>query len=75
MTTIQVSKESRDRWKAMKNHPQESYEDMINRMFAILAEDADVLTRRDLSDIEQSLQEIKRGEFVTNEQLIKERNL
>ena len=45
-TSIQVSKESKKQWATLKNHPNESFEDMFNRLLkAVYEDDADLLVR------------------------------
>ena len=76
VTTIQVTKKSKKQWAALKIHPQESYEDMFNRIIkASYQEDANLLNEKDLADIEKSIKDIKKGKFMTNEQLKKKYGL
>ena len=76
VTTIQVTKKSKKEWAALKIHSQESFEEMFNRLInALHEEDADLLTEKDLTDIEKSIQDIKKGKFMTNEQLKKKYGL
>ncbi len=76
VTTIQVSKKSKKQWATLKNHPNESFEDMFNRLINTLYEDdADLLTEKDILDIEKSIQDIKKGKFMTNAQLKKKYDL
>lgn len=76
MTSIQVSKNSKEQWSTLKNHPQESFESMINRVINTLNEDnSDLLSEKDILEIEQSVQDIKAGKFVTNKDLMKKYGL
>lgn len=76
MTSIQVSKNSKEQWSTMKNHPSESFEAMINRMANTLNEDdSDLLTTEDVLEIEKSIKDIKAGKYITNTQLMKKYNL
>ncbi len=76
MTSIQVSKNSKKQWNTLKNHPQESFESMINRMINTLSEDdSDLLSKKDILEIEQSVHDIKTGKFVTNKELMKKYGL
>ncbi len=76
MTSIQVSKTSKKRWDSFKNHPSESYEAMFNRILKYVYEDdSDLLTEKDIQDIEQSIKEIKAGRFITNADLKKKYGL
>ena len=74
-TSIAVSKKSKDQWSKFKNHPNESFEDMINRILKSFLEDPDLLTEKDLLEIEKSLQEIKKGKFITHKELKKKYGL
>jgi len=74
-TSIAVSKKSKDQWLKFKNHPNESFEDMFNRILKSLEEDTDLLTDKDLLAIEKSMQEIKKGKFITHKQLKKKYGL
>ncbi len=76
MATIQVSKRSMDAWNKLKNHPDESFEDMINRMLSILDEyDSNILTEKDIEEMKRSLDDIKNGRCVANDDLMKEYGL
>jgi len=76
MTTIQVSKTSKKMWSSMKNHPQESFEDMINRIINTLNEDdSELLTKKDILEIERSVQDIKNGKYITHDTLKKKYGL
>ena len=68
--TIAVSEESLNRWKTLKNHPQESYEDMINRIISYIQDD-DELTPKDLKDIQEALDDFKAGRVHTLEEVKK----
>lgn len=76
ITSIQVSKESKKAWDSFKNHPQESYENMINRILkSYYEDDSELFTAKDLQDIEKSIKEIKSGKYTTNKDLRKELGL
>jgi len=75
-TSIAVSKKSKDQWSKFKNHPNESFEDMINRILkSLVEEDADLLTEKDFLEIEKSMQEIKKGKYITHKELKKKYGL
>ena len=76
MTSIQVSKNSKEVWNALKNHPGESFEAMINRMVNILnEEDSKLLSKKDILEIEQSIDDFKNGRYITNDDLKKKYGL
>ena len=69
-TSIAVSKKSKEEWESFKNYKQESFEAMINRILKSQAEeDAELLTKEDILEIEQSIKDIKKGKFKTLEQM------
>lgn len=69
-TSIAVSRKSKDLWESFKNHKHESFETMINRVLkSQMQEDAELLTDKDISEIEQSIRDIKKGKFKTLEQM------
>lgn len=76
MTSIQVSKNSKEKWSTLKNHPSESFEAMINRMVNTLHEDdSEILSKKDISEIEQSISDFKNGRYITNDDLKKKYDL
>jgi hypothetical protein len=69
-TSIAVSKKSKEEWETFKNYKQESFESMINRILkSQTEEDAELLTPKDILEIEQSIRDIKKGKFKTLEQM------
>ena len=75
-TSIAVSKKSKEEWERFKNHKQESFEVMINRILKSQAdEDSELLTKEDILEIEQSIRDIKKGKFKTLEQMKTKYNL
>ena len=75
-TSIAVSKKSKVQWSKFKNHPNESFEDMINRILkSLVEEDTDLLTEKDFLEIEKSMQEIKKGKYITHKELKKKYGL
>lgn len=69
-SSIAVSNQSKKEWKQFKNHPQESYEAMINRILKTKSEeDADLLSAEDILEIKASVLEIEQGNFMTQAQM------
>ena len=69
-SSIAVSKKTKKAWKQFKNHPQESYETMINRILKVKSEeDADLLSAEDILEIKASVLEIEQGNFMTQAQM------
>lgn len=76
MTSIQVSKNSKEMWSTLKNHPSESFEAMINRMVNTLNEDdSELLSKKDILEIEQSINDFKNGKYISNDDLKKKYGL
>jgi predicted CopG family antitoxin len=69
-TTIQVSKETLERLRALKRYERESYEETINT----LADEAEeeVLTDEEIEDIKLALENVRKGEVKPIEQVAKE---
>lgn len=65
MTTIQISDALRDELKKRKLHSKESYEDIIWD----LLEDQMVLKDEVVKKINESIEEFKRGEYLTEEEV------
>ncbi len=75
-SSIAVSKKSKDMWESFKNYKHESFETMINRVLkSQMEEDAELLTDKDILEIEQSIKDIKKGKFKTLEQMKAKYNL
>ena len=72
-TTIQVNTETLERLKMFKQHEKDSYDVTLN----ILLDDAeeDVLSDEEIEDIKIALEEVKRGETIPFEQVLKERGI
>ena len=69
-TSIAVSKKSKKEWMKFKNHKQESFEAMINRISKSQAEeDLELFNKQDILDIKKSISEMKHGEFKTLKQM------
>jgi hypothetical protein len=72
-TTIQISKDTLERLKMVKQHPLESYDLTIN--FLLDDTEAEVLTEREVEEIKVALEQVKRGETIPFEEVLKEANI
>ncbi|MFH1607798.1 MAG: hypothetical protein ABIA78_01565 [archaeon] len=72
-TTIQVNAETLERLKMFKQHERDSYDVVLN----ILLDEAeeDILSDEEIEEIKIALEEVKRGETVPFEQVLKERGI
>ncbi len=59
-TTIQLDKKTRDRLKALKMHPRESYNKVVERLL-VLRTDEGELSEETIRGIERSLEDVKAG--------------
>ena len=70
-TTIQVDKKIKDKLKAMKVHPKESYNEIIDRLISVSYDDEE-LSDETMKDIEDSLEQIRQGKTLSMKE-VKER--
>ena len=70
VTSIQVSQDTKQMLAGIKNYPTESFEQLMIRMYISIKEnDNDLLTKEDILEIEQSLKEVKKGNYKTQAQM------
>ena len=69
-TTIQVTGETLERLKNFKPHEKDSYDVVLN----ILLDEAeeDVLSEEEINELQEALEEVKRGEVYSIEEVAKE---
>ena len=61
-TSIQIEKETKERLDKFKNHPRETYNEVIDRIINLMSEqDKEELSPSTIKNIEKSLAEIKAG--------------
>ncbi len=70
-TTIQVDKKIKDKLEAMKVHPKESYNEIIDRLISVSYDDEE-LSDETMKDIEESLEQIRQGKTLSMKE-VKER--
>lgn len=68
-TTIQIRVNTLERLKAIKRYERESYDELLNNL---IDEADDDLTGEEIEDIKEALDEVKRGETVSLEDVAKE---
>jgi len=66
--TIEILRSDRDRLDSLRRYPGEPYQVVIRRLLEKI-EDPETLSPEKIADIQASLDEIRRGEFVTHEAL------
>jgi predicted transcriptional regulator len=67
-TTIEIARSDRDRLNRLRLYPREPYRSIVRRLLE-QGEDTEPLSPETIAEIQASLDEIKRGEFVTHEVL------
>lgn len=67
-TTIEIARSDRDRLNRLRRYPREPYRSVVRRLLE-QGEDTEPLSPETIAEIQASLDEIKRGEFVTHEAL------
>ncbi|TAJ44563.1 hypothetical protein [Methanofollis fontis] len=67
-TTIEITRSDRDRLNRLRRYPREPYRSIVHRLLE-QSEDTEPLSPETIAEIQASLDEIKRGEFVTHEAL------
>jgi len=72
-TTIQISGETLERLKILKQHEKDSYDVVLNILLDESEED--VLSEEEIEDIKDALEEVKQGKTVPFEQVLKERGI
>ena len=71
ISTIQIREETKKTLQAMKLHPRETYEEVIERMIEDLSE----INEETIREVEKARREIESSKFVTHEQLKKDLGL
>jgi predicted transcriptional regulator len=73
-TSIQVEKEIKTRLDKLKNHPRETYNEVLVRLLKI-AQDDDVLSPAVIKNIEEGIADIKAGRVYSSAQVKKKLGL
>ena len=69
-TTIQVNLNTLARLKALKRYERESYDELLNNLINEFQEET--LTEEEIKDIQEALEQVKRGEVYPIEDVAKE---
>ncbi len=73
-TTIQLQPETKNRLDDLKVHPQETYDDVLNRLLEI-AYDPEPLSEETLKQIEEGIADIRAGRYRSLEDVAQELGL
>ncbi len=69
-TTVQISPQTLERLKILKRYERESYEEVLKNLLDEYEEET--LSEEEIKEIQESLEEIRRGEVFPIEQVAKE---
>lgn len=72
-TTIQIGTDTLARLRAFKRYSRESYDELLNQL--IDESEEEMLTEKEIEEIKQALEEVKRGEVYSIEEVAKEFNV
>lgn len=65
-TSIQIDKQIKEHLDKFKNHPRETYNEVISRMIHIMYGQTEDLSPQTIKNIEKSLAEIKAGKAISH---------
>jgi predicted CopG family antitoxin len=71
-TTIQINSETLDKLKMLKHFERQSYEEVLTNLINHYIEDDEPLTEQEIKDINIGLEQIKKGETTSIEDVAKE---
>ena len=75
-TSIQIEKEIKKRLDKFKNHPRETYNEVLSRMIHMLSQqNKEELSQQTIKNIRKSLDDIEKGKVYSLEQVEKELGL
>jgi len=72
-TTIQINIGTLARLKTLKRYERESYDEVLNQLLDETEEE--MLTEKEIEEIKQALDEVKRGEIFSIQEVAKEFNV
>jgi len=75
VTTIQLEKKTKSKLDKIKVFPKESYDDVVNRLINVAEDDEGVLSKSTIKDIEEALDDVKKGRLLSHSQVKKKLGL
>ncbi len=75
VTTIQLEKKTKSKIDKIKVFPKESYDDVVNRLINVAEDDEGVLSKSTIKDIEEALDDVKKGRLLSHSQVKKKLGL
>ncbi|HSB57679.1 MAG TPA: hypothetical protein VLD38_07720 [Nitrosopumilaceae archaeon] len=75
-TSIQIEKKIKERLDKFKNHPRETYNEVLARMINIVSQqNKEALSQQTIKNLKKSLNDIEKGKVYSLEQVEKELGL
>jgi len=68
VTSIQIENKTKTKLEKLKIFPRESYNDVVNRLLKI-AQDDDTLDPSTIKDLEDALDDVKKGRLISHKQV------
>lgn len=75
VTTIQLDEKTKSKLTKLKNFPRESYDDVVKRLVTIATSDSDVLSKNALRDLQEAIDDVKKGRLLSHEHVKKKHGL
>ena len=75
VTSIQLENKTKSKLDKMKIFPKESYDDVVNRLINVAEDDEGVLSKSTIKDIEEALDDVKKGRLLSHSQVKKKLGL
>jgi len=75
VTSIQLENKTKSKLNKMKIFPKESYDDVVNKLINIAEDDEGVLSKSTIKDLEEALDDVKKGRLLSHSQVKKKLGL
>ncbi len=75
VTSIQLENKTKSKLNKMKIFPKESYDDVVNRLIYVAEDDEGVLSTSTIKDLEEALDDVKKGRLLSHSQVKKKLGL
>ena len=75
VTSIQLENKTKSKLNKMKIFPKESYDDVVNKLINIAEDDEGVLSTSTIKDLEEALDDVKKGRLLSHSQVKKKLGL
>ena len=75
VTSIQLENKTKSKLNKMKIFPKESYDDVVNKLINIAEDDEGVLSKSTIKDLEEALDDVKKGRLLSHSQVRKKLGL